>query len=73
MPSSPKELLITQDDEQLLGALRIVARQYRGGSVKSGEELVELTLRTAIQEYASRPADVSLFRWLRSVMQRHLH
>lgn len=62
-----------QGDERLLGALRIMARQYRGGSLRSGEELVELTLRTAIEEYDCRPADMSLYRWLRRIMQRHMH
>ena len=69
-----KDLLPSQcGDEHLLGALRIMARQYRGGSAKSAEKLVELTLETAIEEYGRRPADMSLLRWLRAIMQRHLN
>lgn len=66
-------LLSTQGDQRLLGALRTRARQYRGGSPKSGEELVQLTLRTAIEEYDCRPADMSLNDWLLSIMRRYLH
>jgi DNA-directed RNA polymerase specialized sigma24 family protein len=63
----------TQGDQHLLGTLRTIARQYRGGSLRSGEELVQLTLRTAIEEYDHRPADMRLRPWLLSIMRRYLH
>lgn len=66
-------LMSNQDDQHLLGILRTIARQHRGGSFKSGEELVQLTLRTAIEEYDYRPADMSLHHWLLSIMRRYLH
>lgn len=74
MPSKDKDLLPSPwGDEQLLGALRIIARQYRGGSAKSGEKLVEWTLQTAIEEYGRRSIDIDLFQWLRAIMQQHLN
>lgn len=74
MPSKDHDLLPSPwGDEQLLGALRILAGQYRGGSAKSGDKLVEWTLRTAIEEYGRRPVDMNLFQWLRAIMQQHLN
>ena len=74
VPSEDNDLLPTRcGDEQLLGALRIIARQYRGGSAKLGQKLVGVTLQTAIEEYDRRPVDMNLFQWLQAIMQQHLN
>ena len=59
--------------EEVLAALRITARQHKGGSVELGEELVELTLKTAIDEYDRRPASMDLLKWLSGIMRRNLN
>lgn len=58
---------------RLLGPLRKQAARYRGGSVVAGDDLVVLTLQTAIAERAARPAGISIYRWLHSIMLRHLN
>ena len=58
---------------RLLGPLRKQATRYRGGWVEAGDDLVVLTLQTAIAEQATRPAGVSVYRWLHTIMLRHLN
>jgi DNA-directed RNA polymerase specialized sigma24 family protein len=58
-------------DPRLIAALRLRARFYRAQSIKAADDLVELTLRTAIDEVDSRPPDTTLFKWLSGIMARH--
>ncbi|TPK04942.1 hypothetical protein FJ872_26815 [Mesorhizobium sp. B2-5-9] len=58
-------------DPRLIAALRFVARSYRAQSVEAADDLVELTLRTAIQEVEGRPEEISLFSWLSAIMARY--
>ncbi|MBZ9683664.1 MULTISPECIES: hypothetical protein [Mesorhizobium] len=58
-------------DPRLIAALRLVARSYRAQSVEAADDLVELTLRTAIQEVEGRPEEISLFNWLSAIMARY--
>jgi DNA-directed RNA polymerase specialized sigma24 family protein len=58
-------------DPRLLAALRLQARSYRAHSIEAADDLVELTLQTAIDEVDSRPPEESLFKWLCGIMARH--
>ncbi|MBZ9773975.1 hypothetical protein [Mesorhizobium sp. CO1-1-8] len=60
-------------DPRLIAALRLLARSYRGQSVEAADDLVALTLETAITEADSRPRDITLFEWLSGIMARHLN
>ncbi|MDG4897765.1 hypothetical protein P9272_29940 [Mesorhizobium sp. WSM4976] len=64
--------LTPQDAKRILADLRRKAILYRGDE-EAGDDLVQFTLETAIDEYASRPADVSLGQWLHTIMARHLN
>jgi hypothetical protein len=48
---------------------RHIARQFRA-TPAAVDDLVELTLRTAVDEKASQPSDMPLNLWLRRVMRR---
>lgn len=58
-------------DPRLIAALRFIARSYRAQSVEAADDLVELTLRTAIQEVDRQPQEISLFSWLSAIMARY--
>lgn len=62
-----------QTVERLLGPLRRRAARYRGDSPEAGDDLVLLTLETAVSEEESRPPDLSLYQWLHGIMRRHLN
>ena len=71
MKSSPA--MTRQTVEHLLGPLRRRAARYRAGLKEAGDELLILTLETAISEEASRPDGLSIHQWLHSIMKRHLN
>jgi DNA-directed RNA polymerase specialized sigma24 family protein len=60
-------------DPGLIHALRHLARSYRGQSAHQADDLVELTLSTAIEEVDHRPKEVTIFEWLSGIMARHHH
>lgn len=50
---------------------RLCARSVDTTTIEAADDLVELTPRTAIEEVAGRPEEISLFSWLSAIMARH--
>jgi DNA-directed RNA polymerase specialized sigma24 family protein len=54
---------------EIIPDLRFIAGQYRS-TPAAIDDLVELTLHTAVTELARRPVDLSISRWLQRIMKR---
>lgn len=54
---------------KIVPELRLMAGQFRS-TPAAIDDLIELTLRTAVAESASRPSDLSLTHWLHRIMNR---
>ena len=57
----------------LIRALRRQARTYRAGSMDEADVLISQTLQTGIAELPNKPAHLSLYSWLLTIMCRHHH
>lgn len=57
-------------DPRLIAGIRLLAAPT-GPSRRRADDLVALTLETAIKEADSRPAQISLLKWLRNIMARY--